>query len=88
MDKLNEGFVAIFTAIIGVAILSVILSNRSNTTGVLQAFGSMFSNALGVATAPVTGANVNINTTYPGGMSGVANLSAFGGGATAFPFNQ
>lgn len=69
MSQLTEALVTIFTAIIGVAILSVILSSKSNTTGVLQAFGSMFGNALGVATSPVTGSAVNLDLSYPSGSS-------------------
>lgn len=80
MNQLTEAMVTIFVAIVGVAVLSVLVSSKSNTTGVLQAFGSMFSNALGVATAPVSGASVNINTSYPtaGGMGGLGILSPFG----------
>lgn len=55
MSQLTEAIVTIFTAIIGVAILSVLVSNRSNTAGVLGAFGSAFANSLSAATAPVTG---------------------------------
>jgi hypothetical protein len=69
MSQLTEALVTIFTAIIGVAILSVIVSSKSNTTGVLQAFGSMFSNALGVATSPVTGAQTNLDLSYPSGSA-------------------
>lgn len=81
MNQLTEAMVTIFVAIIGVAILAVIVSNKSNTAGVLQAFGSMFSNSLATATAPVTGANVNINTSYPGspGSNVFAGLYQAGG---------
>lgn len=80
MSQLTEAMVTIFVAIVGVAILSVLVSSRSQTPQVLQAFGSMFSNALGVATSPVSGASVNLNTSYPtaGGLGGIGNLSPFG----------
>jgi hypothetical protein len=80
MSQLTEAMVTIFVAIVGVAILSVLVSSRSQTPQVLQAFGSMFSNALGVATAPVSGSSVNIDTSYPaaGGMGGFGNTSPFG----------
>lgn len=74
MNAVTEAMVTIFSAIIGVAILSVILSRKSNTTGVLQAFGSMFGNALGVATAPITGSAVNLNLSYPGNAGGFNNF--------------
>ena len=56
MNSIAEPIVTIATAIIGVAILSVLVSQRSQTAGVLQAFGNMFSNMLSAATGPVTGA--------------------------------
>lgn len=70
MRDLLEPIVGIASLIVGVAIVAVLVSSRSNTTGVLQAAGSAFSNALGVATAPVTGNRMNINTSYPTSMSG------------------
>lgn len=73
MNQLTEAMVTIATAIIGVAILSVIVSRKSNTPGVLQAMGSAFSNALSVATAPVTGANVQPNLSY-GNSFGMMNF--------------
>lgn len=65
MNQLTEGAVTILMAIVGVAILAVLVSSKSNTTGVLQALGSFFGNSLAVATAPVTGASVTPNLTYP-----------------------
>lgn len=55
MSQLTEAIVTIFTAIIGVAILSVLVSRNSQTAGVLTAFGQTFANSLSAATAPVTG---------------------------------
>lgn len=78
MNQATEAMVTIFTAIIGVALLAIIISQKSNTAGVLQAFGSMFSNALGVAVSPVTGSRVNINTSYPANISAL-NPMPYGG---------
>ncbi len=56
MDRnLLEPFVTIGTAIVGVAILAVIVSRNSQTPEVLSAAGSAFSNAIGAAVSPVTG---------------------------------
>lgn len=44
-------------AIVGVASLAVLVSRNANTTGVIQASGNAFSNALGVAVSPVTGSS-------------------------------
>jgi len=74
VNSYTEAVVTVLTLIVGVAILSVIVSTKSNTVGVLQAFGSAFSNALGVATAPVTGAAVSPNLSYP-----TSPMGTFGG---------
>jgi uncharacterized membrane protein len=73
MSQATEAIVTILTAIVGVAILAVLVSKRSNTAGVLQAAGSAFSNALGVATQPVTGSQIAFNVGYPSG----AGLGSF-----------
>jgi hypothetical protein len=72
-DILKSG-TEVLIAIVGVAILAVLVSSRSNTVGVIQAAGSAFSNALGVAASPVTGAQVQLNTSYP-----TSQLGAYGG---------
>lgn len=74
MQGLTESITTVAMSIVGVAILAVLVSSRSNTTGVLQAAGSAFSNALGVAASPVTGNQVQLNTSYP-----TAQMGAFGG---------
>lgn len=47
--------VTVLTAIVGVAILSVLVSKNSDTSKVVKSFGDAFSGALQAATAPVTG---------------------------------
>ena len=49
MNQIVNGVVVILTAIIGVAILSVIVGKNSNTAAVLQAGSSAFSGALSTA---------------------------------------
>jgi hypothetical protein len=78
MNQLTESAVAIFMAIIGVAILAVLVSSKSNTTGVIQSISSLFVNSLATATAPVTGANVSITSAFPGSPSaGLGSLTGF-----------
>jgi len=55
MNQITEGVVTIATAIVGVAILAVLVSKNAQTPAVLGAAGSAFSNALSAATGPVTG---------------------------------
>jgi len=71
MNQLVNGVVVILTAIIGVAILSVIVSKNSNTPAVLGAGQQAFSGALGTALSPVTGGTM-------GGMS-MPNIGSFNG---------
>jgi len=54
-DKAITGIVAILTAIIGVAIVAVLVSKQSNTANVLGAGGKAFSSILGTAISPVSG---------------------------------
>lgn len=61
MNQLVNGVVVILTAIIGVAILSVIVSRNSNTAGVLSAGASAFSGVLGTALSPINGSSGAMN---------------------------
>lgn len=70
MNNITEAMVTIATAIVGVMVLALLISSKSNTTGVIQALASGFSNSLATAASPVTGAAVSINTAYPNPMSG------------------
>jgi len=46
---------AIFTALVGVAIVAVLVSKNANTSGVINSGFSGFSQALGTAVSPITG---------------------------------
>jgi len=54
-DKAITGTVAIVTAIIGVAIIAVLVSGQSQTANVLKAGGGAFSDILKTALSPVAG---------------------------------
>ena len=54
-EQLVTSVVTVLTAIIGVAIIAVLVSKNANTSGVISAGGSAFSQALGTAISPVTG---------------------------------
>ena len=56
-DQLISSVVTVLTAIIGVAIIAVLVSKQANTANVIQAGGSAFSGALGTALSPVTGSS-------------------------------
>ena len=74
MNGMTEAAVTIGTAIIGVAILAILVSKNANTAGVVQSLASGFGNALAVAQSPVTGASITPDLSYPGSSS-----SLFGG---------
>lgn len=61
MSQILNGVVVILTAIIGVAILSVLVSRQSNTVAVLGAGQQAFSGALGTALSPL-----NMGSGYAG----------------------
>lgn len=69
-------------AIVGLGVVAVIVSRKAQTPQVIQAGASGFSNALGVAESPVTGASYRIDLSYPS-SSGMGlqlpNLGYFGG---------
>lgn len=57
MNQLVNSLTVLLAAIIGVAILSVILSKNSNTVAVIGAGSSGFSDLLKAAEAPVSGSS-------------------------------
>ena len=69
MNSFTQSLVTVALAIVGVAIVAVLVSKNANTSGVLGAAGKAFSGALSTAEAPVTGS---------GGLGGA--LSGFPGG--------
>lgn len=75
MHPLVEAIVTISLAVIGLGVVSVIVSKNANTTGVIQAGASALANNIGVAQSPVTGNSVSINTSYPNNSYGMG----FGG---------
>jgi len=62
MDQIWQGVVTIAVAIIGVAVIAVIVSKNANTSQVIQASGGAFAQALSAATAPVTGTSMGMGS--------------------------
>lgn len=54
-NEIVAGIVTILTAIVGVAIIATLVSNKAQTSQVINAGGSAFSGALGTALGPITG---------------------------------
>ena len=55
MNEILAGAVSIALSIVGLAIIAVLVSNRANTAGVIQAASAGFGNDLLAAVSPVTG---------------------------------
>lgn len=64
-SRFMEALVTIVLAGFTLAIVSVIVSRKANTTGVIQSFWSGINNNIAVAQSPVTGANVTPVLSYP-----------------------
>lgn len=68
MDRMWENIGTIAAGVIGVAILAVLVSQKSQTPAVIGAAGSAFSNILSAATGPVTGTtSAPVNTVASSG---------------------
>lgn len=76
MSPFWESITTIAVAITGVAIVAVLVSKNANTSAVIQAGASGFSNALDVAISPVTGNSAAPNLAYPGGGFGAFTPSS------------
>ena len=71
---MRETIAAVLTAVIGLAVIAVILSQKSNTTGVLQSGGSAIATLIQAATGPVTGNYGSANTTGASAVPMIGNL--------------
>lgn len=58
MDNLLNGVVSVAIAIVGVALLAVLVSKNAQTPQVISAAGTAFSGGLAAATGPVTGLGI------------------------------
>lgn len=70
-DQIVAGVITVFTAIVGVAIIAVLVGSNSQTASVINAAGRAFGGALGVAVSPVTsggGVPMYQNTLTGGGV--------------------
>lgn len=53
MNNIAGEISVIFLAIVGVAMVAVLVAGKAQTVGVINAFGKAFSDALNAATGPV-----------------------------------
>lgn len=85
MDTIGEKISAVVAAIIGLAVLAVIVSSRANSANVIGAFFSGMSNLIGVAVSPVTGQAVS--GLSAGGLTGGAWAQGGSGGSGTSGFS-
>lgn len=71
-DALIHSLVTVLTAIVGLAIIAVIVSKQANTAGVISAGGSAFASDLAAAVSPITGGGGF--GSFSGGGVGLPNL--------------
>lgn len=71
-EQLITSTVTVLTAIVGVAIIAVLVSKNANTAQVISAGGGAFSQSLATALSPVTGA------------TGFGSFGSFTGGGGGF----
>lgn len=69
MNSMVEAISSIALAIIGLAIVAVLVSKKAQTGAVIQASASGLANNIAVAQSPVTGTALNLSLGYPGGSS-------------------
>jgi len=60
MTNFWEGLVSIAIAIVGVALLAVLVSRNAQTPQVISASGNAFARMLGAATGPVMGGGMGL----------------------------
>lgn len=61
-DQLITSVVTVLTAIVGVAIIAVLVSQKANTSQVITAGGNAFTSSLEAAVSPVTGSSPSLSS--------------------------
>ncbi|MGH7783490.1 MAG: hypothetical protein ACREO5_06595 [Candidatus Binatia bacterium] len=66
MKDITAAIVTVAVAIVGIALLAVLVSKNAQTPQVLSAAGSAFSGAIGAAVSPLTGGGGGFTGYGPG----------------------
>jgi hypothetical protein len=72
-EQLITSVVTIFTALVGVAIVAVLVSKNANTSGVISAGASGFAQDLAAAVSPITGGSGSFSG-FTGGNNGMMSF--------------
>ena len=70
MNEMWSTLVTVATAIVGLAIIAVIVSNGSNTSGVISSLTGGFAQDLAAATSPGSGGGGGFGSSFTGGGGG------------------
>jgi hypothetical protein len=73
MNSTVSAAVAVIGGIVGLAIVAVLVSQKAQTSGVIQAAGSALSGIIGAAVGPITGSTASSTLGNPLGL-GSGNL--------------
>lgn len=76
MNNILEPLVTIAAGVIGLAIIAVLVSQKANTSAVIGATGSAFSNVLSAATGPVTGSTAAPVNSSGSGLGSLPSLGS------------
>lgn len=68
MNQAVDGIISVALAIVGIAIVAVLVSRNAQTGNVIRSGFAGLSQAIGAAVAPVSG-SVGVGTGYGGGFS-------------------
>jgi hypothetical protein len=77
-DHIIQSVVTIATAIIGLAILAVLVSRNAQTGGVIAAAGSALANDISAAVSPITGMGARPVVNLGAGGFGLGGFSGLG----------
>jgi hypothetical protein len=80
MNEILRDITTVALAIVGVAVLAVLVSRNANTSGVINASSSAYNSALATAEGPVTGYSpgppIYASNGLFGGLGSLAELGA------------
>lgn len=77
MNQITESLVTILVGLTGVAILAVLVSKRSNTSGVIGAIFGGYAKAVGAAVSPITGGNATGTGVFSGSGAYIDGFNAY-----------
>ena len=76
MERVTVIIVGFFGVIVGLAMVAILISQKANTSSIIQALASGGSSLIGTAISPVTGASGSgTQLTYPTAQTGSTTSS-------------